>query len=175
MANDPTPDTPRRTDDTDVSAPPRLPTVVIIGRPNVGKSTLFNRVVGHQEAIVEDRPGITRDRKDHEAEWLDIPFLVVDTGGWMPGGDSLDRTDIRVLPVVNDFFGGNTGVTGLITGADVSAVLATQPDGHRYLLPDVCLSDEGRFLDGITIDELPRLVEVVPTDGISLRNALNEH
>ena len=89
--------------------------------------------------------------------------------------DSLDRTDIRVLPVVNDFFGGNTGVTGLITGADVSAVLATQPDGHRYLLPDVCLSDEGRFLDGITIDELPRIVEVVPTDGISLRNALNEH
>jgi NifB/MoaA-like Fe-S oxidoreductase len=89
--------------------------------------------------------------------------------------DSLDRTDIRVLPVVNEFFGGNTGVTGLITGADVSAVLATQPDGHRYLLPDVCLSDEGRFLDGITIDELPRIVEVVPTDGISLRNALNEH
>ena len=50
-----------------------------------------------------------------------------------------------------------------------------QPEGHRYLLPDVCLSDEGRFLDGITIDELPRAVEVVPTDGISLRNALNEH
>ncbi|MET0661829.1 MAG: ribosome biogenesis GTPase Der [Ilumatobacteraceae bacterium] len=89
MANDPTPD-PRSGDDTDVTAPPRLPTVVIIGRPNVGKSTLFNRVVGHQEAIVEDRPGITRDRKDHEAEWLDVPFLVVDTGGWMPGGDSLE-------------------------------------------------------------------------------------
>ena len=89
--------------------------------------------------------------------------------------DSLDRTDVRVLPVINDFFGGNTGVTGLITGADVSALLALQPDGHRYLLPDVCLSDEGRFLDGITIDDLPRIVEVVPTDGISLRNALNEH
>ena len=89
MANDPTPDT-RSGDDTDIAAPPRLPTVVIIGRPNVGKSTLFNRVVGHQEAIVEDRPGITRDRKDHEAEWLDVPFLVVDTGGWMPGGDSLE-------------------------------------------------------------------------------------
>src|SRR6478735_11884382 len=90
MANDPTPDTRRSGDDTDVAAPPRLPTVVIIGRPNVGKSTLFNRVVGHQEAIVEDRPGITRDRKDHEAEWLDIPFQVVDTGGWMPGGDALE-------------------------------------------------------------------------------------
>ena len=68
----------------------RLPTVVIIGRPNVGKSTLFNRVVGSQQAIVEDRPGVTRDRKELEAEWLDIPFTVVDTGGWMPGGDELD-------------------------------------------------------------------------------------
>ena len=89
MANDPTPDT-RSDDDTDVAAPPRLPTVVIIGRPNVGKSTLFNRIVGSQQAIVEDRPGITRDRKELEAEWLDIPFLVVDTGGWMPGGDALE-------------------------------------------------------------------------------------
>jgi len=80
------------TDITDITetveAP--LPTVVIIGRPNVGKSTLFNRIVGRQEAIVEDRPGITRDRKEMEAEWLDIPFRVVDTGGWMPGGDDLD-------------------------------------------------------------------------------------
>ncbi len=91
MANDATPDNERSGDGTDIPAPRRLPTVVIIGRPNVGKSTLFNRVVGHQEAIVEDRPGITRDRKDHEAEWLDIPFQVVDTGGWMPGGDALEE------------------------------------------------------------------------------------
>ncbi len=67
------------------------PSVVIIGRPNVGKSTLFNRIVGSQQAIVEDRPGITRDRKRLEAEWLDVPFEVVDTGGWMPGGDDLDE------------------------------------------------------------------------------------
>jgi GTP-binding protein len=67
-----------------------LPTVVIIGRPNVGKSTLFNRIIGSQQAIVEDRPGITRDRKEMEAEWLDVPFLAVDTGGWMPGGDTLE-------------------------------------------------------------------------------------
>jgi GTPase len=74
----------------DSIATPTQPTVVIIGRPNVGKSTLFNRIVGSQQAIVEDRPGITRDRKELEAEWLDIPFLVVDTGGWMPGGSDLE-------------------------------------------------------------------------------------
>ncbi|MEP1125718.1 MAG: DUF512 domain-containing protein [Ilumatobacter sp.] len=87
---------------------------------------------------------------------------------------SLERDDIRILAVRNDFFGGNTGVTGLITGEDVGRVLSEQPEGHRYLLPDVCLSDEGRFLDGVTVDELPRPVEVVATDGVALRAALEE-
>jgi putative radical SAM enzyme (TIGR03279 family) len=86
----------------------------------------------------------------------------------------LGRDDIRVIPVTNEFFGGNTGVTGLMTGADLGRVLAAEPTGDRYLLPDVCLSDDGRFLDGITVAELPRPVEVVATDGISLRRALGE-
>ncbi len=87
--------------------------------------------------------------------------------------DSLGSPNVRVIPVVNEFFGGNTAVTGLMVGADLARVLEGQPPGHRYLLPDVCLS-EGRFLDGLTVADLARPVEVVATDGISLRMALEE-
>ena len=87
---------------------------------------------------------------------------------------SIGRSDVRVLAVENEFFGGNTGVTGLMTGDDVSRVLAAEPEGHRYLLPDVCLSDDGRFLDGLSVGDLPRPVEIVSTDGIALRNALEQ-
>jgi NifB/MoaA-like Fe-S oxidoreductase len=77
----------------------------------------------------------------------------------------------RVLAVENRYFGGNVGVAGLLVGEDLARVLADEPEGHRYLLPDVCLS-QGRFLDGTSVDDLPRAVEVVSTDGVALREAL---
>ena len=83
----------------------------------------------------------------------------------------LGRSDVRVVPVENRYFGGNVGVAGLMVGEDLARVLAEQPAGHRYLLPDVCLT-QGRFLDGSTPADLPRPVEVVPTDGRALRAAL---
>jgi GTP-binding protein len=67
------------------------PLVAVVGRPNVGKSPLVNRIVGGREAIVEQQPGVTRDRKELVAEWAGRHFRVVDTGGWLPGGADLDR------------------------------------------------------------------------------------
>jgi len=79
--------------------------------------------------------------------------------------------DVRLVPVPNAFFGGNIGVTGLLTGADVANALADEPEGDRYLLPDVVLS-RGRFLDGETVAVLPRPVEIVATDGAALVRAV---
>jgi len=66
------------------------PLVAVVGRPNVGKSTLVNRIVGRREAIVEEQPGVTRDRKILEADWNGREFLVVDTGGWIATQDGID-------------------------------------------------------------------------------------
>ena len=68
----------------------RRPLVAIAGRPNVGKSTLANRLVGKRVAVVEERPGVTRDRLALDAEWNGRPFTVLDTGGWLRRGDDLD-------------------------------------------------------------------------------------
>ena len=95
-----------------------LPVVAIVGRPNVGKSTLVNRIVGRREAIVEEQPGVTRDRKELETDWQGRRFTVVDTGGWLATSDGLDakvseqaERAIRAADVVLFVADGTVGVT----------------------------------------------------------------
>ena len=81
--------------DFDADAPvlmPALPVLAIVGRPNVGKSALVNRILGRREAVVEDTPGVTRDRVSYRAEWNNRPFTLVDTGGWEPDARGIDKS-----------------------------------------------------------------------------------
>ena len=107
----------------------RLPVVAIVGRPNVGKSTLFNRILGARHAIVDDRPGVTRDRHAAEAEWAGRRFTIVDTGGLVPESQealarsvnaqihaAIEQADLCLLVV-----DGRAGITA--TDRDVATLL----------------------------------------------------
>jgi GTP-binding protein len=72
---------------TDIEGP--LPVLAVVGRPNVGKSTLVNRILGRRAAVVEDIPGVTRDRVAYDAQWSGRAFTVVDTGGWDPDAQGI--------------------------------------------------------------------------------------
>ena len=104
------------------------PVVAIIGRPNVGKSTLFNRILGERRAVTHDRPGITRDRNAVHAEWTGRRFVLVDTGGFLPASSEGRDADIRrqaeaaigLADVVMFMVDAHTGVT------DLDQAIATQ-------------------------------------------------
>ena len=123
-----------------------LPIVAVVGRPNVGKSTLVNRIAGRQVAIVEARPGVTRDRLELACEWNGRSFLVVDTGGVMDRGDTLDvkvteqavkalsSADVVlfVLDTTTGIAGEDTTVADLVRRASSSVVVvANKVDTER--------------------------------------------
>src|SRR5712664_4981163 len=71
-------------DGDDIQTGVRVPVLAVVGRPNVGKSTLVNRILGSRQAVVQDVPGVTRDRVAYDAAWRGRAFTLVDTGGWEP-------------------------------------------------------------------------------------------
>ena len=116
-------------------APP--PVVAVVGRPNVGKSTLVNRILGRREAVVQDIPGVTRDRVSYDANWLGRRFVVQDTGGWEPDAKGLQqlvaeqaavamRTADAIIIVVDAVVGA--------TSADEAAAKRLQRSGKPVFL-----------------------------------------
>lgn len=151
-----------------------LPTIAIVGRPNVGKSTLMNRIVGRRIAIVEEKPGVTRDRKEVVADWLGRFFVVVDTGGWIANNDALDakvtaqseqaleEADIVLLVV---------DVTAGVTGDDAQfADLVRRRKGPTLLLANKVdhegLKNQMWDLMSLGIGE-PRPVSAMHGDGVA--------
>jgi GTP-binding protein len=96
---------------------PALPVLAIVGRPNVGKSALVNRILGRREAVVEDVPGVTRDRVSYKAEWADRKFTLVDTGGWEPDAKGIDLSVAQQAEIAIDLADAVLFVVDAMVGA----------------------------------------------------------
>lgn len=135
----------------------RRPVVAIAGRPNVGKSTLVNRIVGRRAAIVEERPGVTRDRLRLPAEWAGREMTVVDTGGMVAGGDSLDRkvTDQAARAVSEaDLVLLVTDASVGVTDEDVAVARFLRPHVEKVLLVANKVDSEHRETDAWSLAAL---------------------
>ena len=112
-------------------------TVVVAGRPNVGKSSLVNRIVGSRAAVVEEERGVTRDRKVLTAEWAGVPFSVMDTGGWLARGDALEAkvsTQVERALAEADVILMVADVTTGVTDEDLAAARVIRRAGRPVLL-----------------------------------------
>ncbi len=113
------------------------PVLAVVGRPNVGKSTLVNRIIGRREAVVEDRPGVTRDRVYYDANWNGRAFTVVDTGGWDPDARGMAasiRAQAEVAVTLADAVLFVVDATVGITDADEAVVRILRASGKPVVL-----------------------------------------
>jgi GTP-binding protein len=114
-----------------------VPVLAVVGRPNVGKSTLVNRIIGRREAVVEDVPGVTRDRISYDADWNGRSFTVVDTGGWDPDARGLAeriRAQAEIAVKLADAVLFVVDATVGITDADESVVRVLRASGKPVVL-----------------------------------------
>ncbi len=156
----------------------RLPVVAVVGRPNVGKSTLVNRFVGRRDAIVQEEPGVTRDRKELVAEWNGRSFLVVDTGGWLAptsgeGAEPLARQVSRQAEVAladADVVLFVTDVTVGVTEEDARVAHVLQRAGVPVIVVANKVDDERREGDAWDFARLG-LGEPVPVSAIHGRGS----
>jgi GTP-binding protein len=115
----------------------RTPILAVVGRPNVGKSTLVNRIIGRREAVVEDKPGVTRDRVYYDANWNGRAFTVVDTGGWDPDAEGLAErisAQAEVAVTLADAVLFVVDATVGITDADEAVVRVLRKSGRPVIL-----------------------------------------
>lgn len=110
-----------------------VPTLAVVGRPNVGKSTLVNRIIGRREAVVEDIPGVTRDRVSYEANWAGRRFLVQDTGGWEPDAKGLQQAVARQAELAMGTADAILLVVDAVVGATATDELSLQCFAARRL------------------------------------------
>lgn len=116
---------------------PAPPVLAVVGRPNVGKSALVNRILGRREAVVQDEPGITRDRVSYKAEWNGRPFTLVDTGGWEVGAEGLSLSVAEQAEIAVDLADAVLFVVDAIVGAtqsDEEVVRMLRASGKPVLL-----------------------------------------
>lgn len=116
---------------------PSPPVLAVVGRPNVGKSALVNRILGRREAVVQDEPGITRDRVSYKAEWNGRPFTLVDTGGWEIGAQGLNLSVAQQAEVAVDLADAVLFVVDAMVGAtqsDEEVVRMLRSSGKPVLL-----------------------------------------
>ncbi|GAB2978614.1 ribosome biogenesis GTPase Der [Nocardioides montaniterrae] len=130
---------------TDPAGYGRLPVLAVVGRPNVGKSTLVNRILGRREAVVQDIPGVTRDRVSYDADWNGKAFTLVDTGGWDPDARGLaerikEQAEIAVSLADAVMF--VVDATIGITDADEAVVRVLRRSGKPVLLAANKVDDE---------------------------------
>ena len=135
----------------------KLPVVVVAGRANVGKSTLVNRIIGRQVAIVERHPGVTRDRLEVTCDWAGKEFRLIDTGGLVEGGDSLDdkvtEQAVRAMKAA-DLVLFVLDVTTGVTGEDAAVASVLRRLGDRIVVVANKVDSERREADAWELSSL---------------------